>query len=638
MGRTAGGLNVVCVYSPTRQRSLHPSSARIERRPTPRPLVSAENGGGVMNQVGDDEPKGSRPDSTPPPHRRHTGRVRALRRHARLCVALGGALWLVGGSWLPAAAGVTATVNWDLRDKECGATEVPDLEVPCGSLGVFRFTVDTSHGGLRKDTGAVHVQGAGEAMELCAAVVGNEIPPTYPQPRPPLAVSESLTMESLDPSRPWVALVDWNDWHGWSVGLAIQTVSQLPVQIYPLDDPGLAVLGDEVSDAHVLAQMCQLTEDIEMGVVTPPLVLNMSFGRLPESADLLSANTCEESTEKTLSCQIRRVVDHLADAFGVVAVAAAGHHKEELFPATYERVLAAGTLDLTVFHQSGAGDSAWEAPGSFGGLFPAYGLCLVDDETAPSFAWSVPAGSSYASALFAGWLAGTMVRETVADPFSGALWLPHRICSYTVLGGGNEATCSYVLQHGNWQYSSVNPQPLLDRLRGIGPQHCAGKVRALQLGGPTYAVAEVPDLVLPPSYVEAVYQAPAQIGPAPEPDPCVPCMGSKAGGGSGLLLDLGWGRARRAQAESGDLVLDLSESFALAPGITVKEVYLRIGDSFFLIPLDSQTLVDFAAGDLEELVLENVFEEVKSEQSSLVYILLLENEEFWSSTPILIQN
>jgi hypothetical protein len=121
-----------------------------------------------------------------------------------------------------------------------------------------------------------------------------------------------------------------------------------------------------------------------------------------------------------------------------------------------------------------------------------------------------------------------------------------------------------------------------------------------------------------------------ETGPAPESDPCVPCVGR--------IVD---------QGSSADLVIDLSQSRALPQAVRLDSVFLRIGTSFYQLPLDEEALALMAAGELAEIVLDGWGPLVQPSlgQPSLMHQLKTDpdadcseaGECFWTSSPVLIR-
>ena len=81
----------------------------------------------------------------------------------------------------------------------------------------------------------------------------------------------------------------------------------------------------------------------------------------------------------------------------------------------------------------------------------------------------------------------------------------------------------------------------------------------------------------------------------------------------------------------------MSASSSLPSELVLVEVYLRLGDDFYPIQLSQEDLNELAAGTLGELVIQDIFNDSQAQQPSLVYLMDQDGEEFWDSTPILVQ-
>lgn len=546
------------------------------------------------------------------------------------------------------------------------------LAVPCGDYGLFVF----------------NTQGAGTCAPLAA---GREIPKAYPLP-PRIVDAEPLNVpfSSPIPSQPlpatageagilesavapsgssfpdgtlpcaggscfeppggqsgserWGAVVDWNDWHGWTTGWTVAHVSGLPVHLFQVDSPDLAGdLGEAVTDAHVLAALCAIAETVDGAAANAPEVVNLSFGRLKSQDDPADA-TCAGDT---LSCQLGRILGHLGEA-GATIVASAGNHKETLFPASLPSVLDTGSLDLSVFRGTGEVQASWETPAGTSALVPGNGICLEyppgegpPGEGGGSALWAAPAGSSYASALFSGWIADARVQGAPKPPAGSTwapVWLPDEGC--------------HVLAPEARQSCNQAANAILARISGRQVENCWGdKVQDphLTIQGP----------VQPEPIITSVQSLDAWIdsghAPAPYADFCVPCV--TTGDGSGWLTSEGAAaRAGGGMPAPGDpplvtlddrWVIDLSASAATGDDDYVfHALYLRSGESFY--PLlhrahgESAELASIESGETRTLVLEGfqqAFEAIT--QPSLMYYICLAqggpDDCFWTSTPLLTQ-
>ncbi len=491
----------------------------------------------------------------------------------------------------------TSDVDWSLHGRACAETVVADLSVACGDLGVLSFGV----------------RSAGD----CSAVSrGVETPPLYPLPlataeRSGSAGGREMTRVPVPDSRPWAAVVDWSNWHGRSVRALVEAMSLRRVEpvLYALDDPGLGALGDEIGDAHVLATLCRVAEDAALRQ-EPLLTVNLSFGRLATPADPRGASDCAAGGP-TLGCQIAAVLGHLTDR-GAAVMAAAGNHQDLLFPASLDETLAAGAIDL--FHY-GAGHSPqpqWESPAQSDALVPGHGLCL-DGQVAP-------AGSSYASALFAGWYSMLAAREPALHASAGR-WLPV----------WSEADGCFLLARDGEAIRECNPS-LREVLAGLtqgGPESGCWEDAGAD-GRPLLTLVPGPRITPPdvPSFDE---WAAGTQHPAPESDPCIPCVGF------------------RPLRESRDIEVSISAAVGIDAGFYLDRLFLRSGDGFYpLNPTDPGDLEAFVRGAAGGLVLRGLdaLPEIDS-QPSLAYLVKTERDAdcsipgtglcFWTTTPLMIR-
>lgn len=530
------------------------------------------------------------------------------------------------GAGRPAAADIA----WDLydRDPSCSPDGSAAAEVvACGSHGIFVL-----HRGLDPEPPA--------SLPGCTRRFGNrEQPLRYltrrSQPSSgaldelPCAGGSCWTpLAELTPQQPWIAQLDWNNWHGWTVAWTILQAGggQTPVVAFPFSSSApQAFDAGGTDDAQVLVGLCTILEAVEAGAVSPPVAVNMSFGRLPDAV----AGGCSRDA---LACQLREVLDHLSELtedFGrsPTLVAAAGNHRKLLFPASHDKVIATASLDLASLAWGAESSATWESPTDAvlaPALFPGNGLCLqyAGADGSPQ-GWRAPPGTSYASAFLTGWLgnglpSGTTARDgTALTPFD---LLP-----------------------------SLQTPQLLQRVYGQGSAACA--------------ISPDPEAAAP-WFVEALAPLPSPLPelslidlvgvlnrPTPEPDPCVPCLAQKKKPTSDLVRQRiddpnarGFGSyAHASVASSDDLSVDLSQSAVAlaADGVEILELYLRLEADFYpLVPLRG----DYEALDLglvDAIVIKQFGSLVQARsQPSLVFVLRFTEPEaddpgpFWTSTPI----
>lgn len=538
-------------------------------------------------------------------------------------------------------------VAWELFDRSqpCALPVRPVEPLPCGRFGTLFVQYGESVGWPPLPPGP------GSCPRLDSGV---EVPRRYssrrahgPQPDPrdadaPCSGGSCLTpLEGLDPEEPWVAVVDWNNWHGWSMSWTIRqslAPRALPIVLFPLGDNGGPTPDSEASttdDLSVLAQLCALTEAVDSGFVRRPSVINMSFGRGIQS----------ETSAGGLEGVLSGLLDFLGrtsdgDDQGAI-VAAAGNHRQLLFPASHPKVLATGAADLAALLRTGQYLPSWETPRPGGpvSLFPAGGLCLQygDPEGGPKAQLMAP-GSSFAAALFSGMLAGLLLDSGGVESLEGISWNPG------------------LLQ------PQVPPEILLERLQGQALADCAPKLQPAPGGavhltaGPPLTMQSLPET----SLVDAASQDHRQT---PEPDPCVPCIssdlnpGGGPGQGGGYPRILGGNRAGSATGAVGrgparDLVVDVSGATLTLEDLSyeLEALYLRVGELFYPLSTVSGDWTGIERAEAGALIIEEMGHLAESSvQPSLVYVLRnraggegqtsgdpATAEPYWTASPILL--
>lgn len=572
------------------------------------------------------------------------------------------ALLILTVLWLASGPALADPLEWILVDSTCTPPSEA-FQVACGSFGTFAF-------------------GSG-VRTACEDATGNlETPKVYPRPgilvetdsTPPATETEiPLTSnqgglsqasarsreDDLVPcadgsclsspggptgDQPWIPIIDWGDWHGWTTAWTVQRLSRLPVHLFALDAPNVTqALGTGVGDAHVLAALCGVLEAFEgtSSVPAPPLV-NMSFGRLPETSEADGGDSCDPDL---LTCQLRRVLDHLERGRSL-PVASAGNHGQTLFPASYQSVLSVGSLDLSAFSHTGEAVPSWESPPEVDALLPSSGLCLKNSSEPPSL-WPAPAGSSYSSALLSGWLGPILQDGGVSDPLE-RLWAPR---------WSDDKDC-YLLGDA-LQTCNQEANLALGRILGKVPNNCWTQ----EIQEPSLIVGEVGEPIVGiPTELKSLDQwilagqGVSGHHPAPQSQFCVPCVTSSGdysiGRGPGeALSNIASSASDNAPVNNNSLVLDLSAS-AVGPGTeySLFALLLRVDELLYPLLLRGREpigqLEHLATGGYESLVLPlslGLFREDR--QSSLVYAFCLEGgsienasleECFWTSTPILL--
>ncbi|MEM8997122.1 MAG: hypothetical protein AAGF23_20230, partial [Acidobacteriota bacterium] len=353
---------------------------------------------------------------------------------------------VAAASW-PAAA---EELTWIRQPAGCG---VPGTQgtvftsFPCGDLGRFTISNDPAL--------------ANQPLSSCSpAEGGTEVPGTYGSitALPPVANGQPLEpclgpachLDSIPASGEWVAVIDWNNWHGRSVSWMIRSLSGIQPVLFDL---GEGAPEGATNDVHLLRALCEVVDHTDRPGGKPPAALNMSFGRVEE---VLERNRCDNPLlDPALSCMVRDALAEIRRESPVFA--AAGNHDTLLFPASDGAVTAVGGLDVPWFRLSHAVGASWRTPDLASDLMPASALCIDDQAGDP---WVAPPGTSWASAILSAWVAATS--PSSAEEESGS-WRP-RITSKN----------DYVLSHSVSGDVSGSSSPaftaLFDRLRSFGTE------------------------------------------------------------------------------------------------------------------------------------------------------------------------
>lgn len=546
-------------------------------------------------------------------------------------------------------------IHWRLYAR--GEEEPPaesGKRVPCGGYGIFYLEPD----GVEPEPlpKAVAVVGSGPIGTIEPVLLGAEEPQRYPRPLLPPAEGSaesaaffpcrggSCFLPSTDSltGGAWVAVIDWNNEHGWSVGWTIHQIAGNGVEmvLFPLADAELEPIATKgESDAHLLAQICRLVEAVERDGVTPPVVVNMSFGRLPRAEDLDPVPDCRGTASPRLSCQIRLALDHLAsftrevEGRAPVYVAAAGNHRQLLFPASAPGVVAAGSLQLGQFHKAGLARPSWETPLKADGttvLLPGYGLCLFPDW--PWLAGSgryAPAGTSYAAGNTSGWAVKAVSQglDLLAD--GAAVWRPERSCAST--------TCTYsMVRTDGARLAAGGPlSAVFEQIRRGSPR-CAPAEDALTESG----VLSPGSSVGTPENLPSLDEVAAVLGrklPTPATSPCVPCMAnSQSPPGYAAFWQ---GPIPGSPDGSVGLLVDSSGETNFPPAATLVGFLLRVGDRFLEIKLEGG-LTGLLKPDLSSIYVGELGAALAAgDQPSLIYVLddLETGSTYWTSIPLLLR-
>jgi hypothetical protein len=399
-------------------------------------------------------------------------------------------------------------------------------------------------------------------------------------------------------SQPWAAVIDWNQGHGWSVAGTLSAVagSGLDLVLYPLDAGGATFDTQGASDLDVLARLCAVAEYVDQNPNDPPLVINMSFGRIFDSG---VSSLLRSRGQVALQDEIHTVLQHLQSQLGIHLVAAAGNHGRLLFPASDSYVMAVGGMDVEEYLDAGTVSRALQAPSAAQALLPAYGLYLKEG-TASTY-WPVPPGSSYASAFASGWLAGFMadqgLRPSNLSLTPGSTLKPVRVSTDYLL-----VLDSQTLAGSDLPGAAQVATPALEHVAGVCNTSTSTPVS-------TTVSSVTPSL---PTRSSADLAGSNNL-PLPNTRPCVPCHGYETNQG---------------------LRIKLTASEGFPTGQQLNALHLRVGSSYYEIT-DSSVISDFEDGLIDELLLTNVTSISSGTSVELVYELSLTSYgSFWDSTPV----
>ncbi len=452
----------------------------------------------------------------------------------------------------------------------CGDTAGWDT-LPCGRHGALRFRRQPAGTGIPGGC-----RSRAQAAGLGASVVSAPPEALADEGFQPCDQGECFLAPDELPQRPWVAVVDWHNQHGWGVGETITRLSAgaADLKLYPLDRPAVPAIaalaeqvGGQVTSAHVLEQVCRVAEDADRAP-RAPLVLNLSFGLV------LEGPACDLPDD--LNCQIESVLGVLDRVHGVVEVAAAGNHGRQLFPASSPPVFAVATQSLRPVMPDPEPWAGAPPEADVTLVMPGYGMFF--DDAASGARWAAPAGSSYAAAVASGWIAYVSIHypEMAASMMSSvehqrdhAAATGVRFVSVGVIGDASWAGSPYFVFPlvVSEQTLSAEFRRLLEGALGTRPELCfRGPTRVayrfgLEPAPPlrTFGVASVVEL-----------QAHGFL-PSPDAEPCVPCS---------------FHRGRRARSAE-ELHLDLSAARGTPAGTRLLELALEIeGESYQLTGAD----------------------------------------------------
>jgi hypothetical protein len=559
-------------------------------------------------------------------------------------------LWLVVFCSLHAVSALTAqsspALEWQRSATGDFCDEGPSWDVlPCGEYGAFRFRLAEN----AEKAGTSSASSASSASPCRIPTEGGlghaDMISAPTQARSPEAWTPCLDGSCFEPAGsvppwPWIAVVDWNHAHGWSVGETILNAANdwMSVKLYPLDEPGVSSIdglvefvGEQVTDVHVLTQLCAVARDAQ---VRPPLILNMSFGLSTDGPP-----DCPGSSP-SLRCQTVELLQMLRDQYDISQVASAGNHGSQLFPANVRGVISVGAMALSNpgFWQKRTVDTPWEVDV----LFPSHALFLErpDGEEV----WPVPPGSSYSAAFFSGWH-GTHRAVNIGYQNNLESWVEQGHSDWNGLGvvgfAYSEEITSYLESWGisdnyylrykdfplpassmtNWGKS----RQLMRTASGERPLVCRRLTHSLSDPGSshTFSLEPFTGVRTTSAFSSVVELQASAFLPSPDSEPCVPCV---------------LHRRRRRAAGDQVLVLDLMASNGVADGTRVLEVRVEIGAQTYRLagPTYDRFVEQFNAGTVAEIVIEDYPEPGNDEQVTLRYQMLrdVDQESFWDSSPV----
>lgn len=494
-------------------------------------------------------------------------------------------------------------VAWVRVPTGCAAYDSPTNElhtIRCGEYG--KFVVD--FGGSTE-----HLEGC----DLTEAV--QESPTVYPTKAPGISLIYPCHDDSclVKPpyERPWAAVID-TGFHGRLVSATLRDfledsadVALFDLDAFPHPDSG-------PTDLNLLHGLCAIVEAIDEDLDPPPVVINLSFGRKPLLGEEVP---CENGNDRSMSCEVRRVLNELTDRHAIPIFAAAGNHRLLLFPAAYTGVTAVGAMDVTHFRKANEFIASWETPAEdINFLMGGHGICLDDGSGQLDNLYALPPGSSFACAVAAAtWGLGRILNGLTGTPNNEGTWGPVWHCE--------EEECTFeIVNEADTRLTvgalGASVTGLLERLKTPGSRPGCGDFSTSSntpTGGAKPATMSV-NSPLPPSYIQRVGEG---LDPQPGSNPCGACLG------------------RRSQDE---LIIDRSGSNgSTAP---INEVYVRRQDLGLINPVNSSELItaleSSGTGHARQIIISFPENEDPSAAASLVYKKTIGGEPYWSSEPILV--
>ncbi len=505
---------------------------------------------------------------------------------------------LVPLAWPQPALGQGAPII-RCADGTCADPREPNY-LACGAAGAYLF------GSAGNDP----IAGFGAAGDRCSAGEFVEEPARHlTSPDPPPAAdwvpcADGACLDDAAGAIPgaWVAEIDWNKLHGWAVAETVRAASgtAVPVRLFNLELPEVPAIAEleEIGDAHILAQLCHVAAAAQDGFA--PAAINLSFGRT-----VADPPACGDG-ERALACEIDRVVAVLHARYGTTTFAAAGNHQRLHFPASAASVIAVGNLDLTAFWPEGVVSPDPHTASTVRALMAGSGIVL-EENNGPG-RWGAPSGSSFASALLAGWVA--------SRPEVGPLLQPGSLIDLVPLPeGGFALRLDGVVVRSSRSAAIDRLVSVALGLEDTGLVPPAGLVfgRALvPLGSP------------PPSLPSLSEINGSEARPSPDTDPCVPCVFARP--------------RRRTSVPQATLMLGLSG--ALPPDSTLLAVQLEVDGAFYGLADENDPVL------LQELELGGVSEidlawlpALPRRSLSLRFVLerTADAVRYWDAAPVLVR-
>ncbi|MEM1179131.1 MAG: hypothetical protein AAGM22_12355 [Acidobacteriota bacterium] len=532
---------------------------------------------------------------------------------------------------IPQALWASEGVAWRRVSCTTQASE-PGFLFACGQHGTYLMESPGAQPGHAGATG-------GSASSECTVAAGRGAlgafvePAPRPAEAPPYPCEDGACFFDLEScsapaeQRPWTAVLDWDGWHGRTQAAMIEqhVGSSQDIGLYDLPSALLETpLADlaGVTDLHVLAGLCKILDAADAGDRAPE-VLSMSFGR-----STCGAETSDDPFAASLHDEITQVLEALRGRHGTVPVAALGNHRGALFPASSKAVKAVGAIDLASWSQPGSlARPSWETPEGADALLPASGLCLPFVGSSGFDFWHAPAGASYATSFFAGWLADSLANGALAisELETHGRWHP----------AAEETVASFVLARDGSRFASTWSAGASNLLSVLSDgEHPCWRARDDSAEAVSATLIEGDPLASLPSREELECTDHVRT---PATDYCVPCIGggtrtSGGGGGSG-----GNGKTELGD-DGGPFIIDLSAPGIRDSGVSIDRVLLRSGDDFLELQLSGDQLERLESGQLPRLA---VFgqggraPDLSDTSRSLVWVLRLATDQrYWSSSPI----